>query len=276
MTPSFTGAVGGPSGAGGGGLPCLGSPPCLPRAGTKAGLIAVALSIEGVAPILRRLASACRGPDAIPGVPLRAGAGLLACRGYRGSGGAPDWGTHGVQAQWRPSPGAVAPSGWGGGAPLVRRGGWRPLCRPPAVRGLGGGGGGEGESRRGSPLSPFGSRCSPAVAAGGWLDGPGPGPPCGCLLRGVIRCWGEGGEVGRGGGPRFWGCTPGGGVLWAANPLSSLAPLPATGRRAVVRALTHDPPAPPVSVASSRGTGGGKRGGTGGRWGRRSGLTVSG
>ena len=72
--------------------------------------------MEGVAPILHRLASACRRLDAVRGVPLRAGAGLLAYRGYRGSGRAADWGARGVRAQWRPSPGAAAFSGGGRGS----------------------------------------------------------------------------------------------------------------------------------------------------------------
>ena len=113
VPPSFRGAVGRPRGAGGGGSPYLGPPPCLPRGGTKAGLLGVAQSMEGVAPVLHRLASACRRPDAVRGVPLRAGARLLACRNYCGSGRAADWGARGVRAQWCPFPGAAAISGGG-------------------------------------------------------------------------------------------------------------------------------------------------------------------
>ena len=75
-----------------------------------------------------------------------------------------------------------------------------------------------------------------------------------------------------------------GGYPRAAGALSSPAPLPATGCRSLARALTHDPTAPLVSIASSRGTGrGGKGGGAagagGGGPGQRlvvSGLQVSG
>ena len=123
VPPPFGGAVGGPWGAGGGGSLCLGPPLCLPRAGTKAGLTGPAQSMEGVAPILHRLASACRRPDAVRGIPSRAGAGLLACRGYRGSGRAAGWGARGVQAQWHPSPGAAALSGEGGVGGLPWSGG---------------------------------------------------------------------------------------------------------------------------------------------------------
>ena len=116
---------GGP-GAGGGGSLCLGPFLCLPQAGIQAARYSVALSLEGVAPILHQLASACSRPDAVRGVPLRTGAGLLACRGYCGSWLAADLG----RADYGPSgaPPRLRRPARGGGSPLARRGG----CGPPS------------------------------------------------------------------------------------------------------------------------------------------------
>ena len=115
---------------------------------------------------------------------------------------------------------------------------------------------------------------------GGCLTVSAPAPSVasgsGELAVGGARTAGGGGDSG--------GACPAGGVYRAAGPLSSPPPPPATGFRAVARALTHDPAAPLVSVASSRGTGQGGRGGgaagaRGGGPGQRlvvSGLRLSG
>ena len=87
---------------------CLGPFLCLPRASNKAALIGAAQSMEGVVPILLQLISARCSPDAVPEVPLRAGAGLLVCRGYCGNGRAAAWKARGVWAQWRSFQGARA------------------------------------------------------------------------------------------------------------------------------------------------------------------------
>ena len=167
MRPSFRAPVGRPRGAGGGGSPCLSPPPCLPRAGAKAGPTGVAQSMEDVAPILPRLTSARRRPDAVRGMPLRAGAGLLACPGYRGSGQVADREARGVQAQWRPSPGAAAAQR--AGPTLVRRGACGASVPWVGLRlSLGGGKGGRGGgSRLDSPLSPFGLPVLPTGGCGG-------------------------------------------------------------------------------------------------------------
>ena len=163
VPPSLGGVVGGPRGAGGGGSLCLGPSLCLPWAGTKAGFIGVAQFMEGVVRILFRFMSTCCRPDAVRGVPLRAGAGLLARRGHCGSGrvavgGRMAYVPSGAPPRVsRPSRGGFPP-GWGGG-----RGG--------------GGGGHTGVPRRPSPVPWFVSR----AAAGGWLESPCPDPPCGRL-----------------------------------------------------------------------------------------------
>ena len=95
-------------------LVCLSA---LPRASIKAGRSVVALP-----PTLHRLAFACRRPDAVRGAPLRAGAGLLACRRYFGSGRAADWGHAAYSSaycgsgapSWVPRP---SRGGGGGGGP---------------------------------------------------------------------------------------------------------------------------------------------------------------
>ena len=50
--PSLRGVVGGPRGAGGRGLLCLGSSLCLPWVGTKAGFIGVSQCMKGVVSML--------------------------------------------------------------------------------------------------------------------------------------------------------------------------------------------------------------------------------
>ena len=200
----------GAPGGGGGGSLCLGPSLCLPRAGTKAGHIGVAKPMEGVAPILQRLVSACRRPDAVRGVPLRAGAGLQACRSYCGSGRAADWGARGVRAQWRSSPGAAAL--WGGGSGA---GGAGPESASLAsgCPWVGGGRGGRGGVRAGAPCCPPSVPwCFPPGAVGGWLDGLGPGPLSGRSVRGLA--FGGGGGRGTGG----WAPIPGMGARWGGIP----------------------------------------------------------
>ena len=138
--PLVGGSAGGPRGTEGKGLLCLGLPLCPPRAGIKVGRSVVVLI-----PGLHRPASACRRPDAVCGVPLRAGAGLLARRGHCGSGRAADWGHAAYSSIYRGScapPWVPQPSqGGGGDYPLAWRGvvrGRRPPGRPLAVRGRGG------------------------------------------------------------------------------------------------------------------------------------------
>ena len=164
--------------------------------------------------------------------------------------------------------------GGGGGSPGPAGGvrGRRPRGRPPAVRGLGRGGGGRAMAPRCPPSVP---QCFPPVAAGGWLDGLGPGPPCGWWLRGVSR-WRGGGRGGRGGGAILgagarWGGTPG---RWPA--LLSCPPYGhrASGRRAGPHPRTPRPSRLRRLVAWHRR--GGRGGGGGGRRGRRSGSAVSG
>ena len=150
VPPSPGGVVGRPRGAGGRGSLCLGPSLYLPWAGTKAGFFCITQSMEGVVSILPWFVSVRCRPDAVRGVPLRAGAGLPACRGHCGSGLVTVLGARGAWAQWRFSVGAAALSGGGGGgAPLVRRGGTVPTSpgRPPAIRGLGGGEGERGGGR---------------------------------------------------------------------------------------------------------------------------------
>ena len=79
--------LGGPGGAGDGGSLCLGPPLCLPWAGTKAGFVGVVKFMKVVASIVFWFMSASCRPDAVRGVPLRTGAGLLARCGHCGSGG---------------------------------------------------------------------------------------------------------------------------------------------------------------------------------------------
>ena len=211
VPPSLGGVAGGPRGAGGGGSLCLGPSLCLSWAGTKAGFIGVAQSMEGVVCILLRFTSARRHPYAVHGVPLRAGAGLQACRGHCGSGRVTIRG----RATYGPSgapPRVPRPSrGGGGGSPGPAGGvqGRRPLGRPPAFRGLGGGGGGEGGGRAGAPRRPPSVPWfSSSAAAGGGLKVPAQAPPtagsvaprappCNVFGRGCLA------SVGAGRGP--WG-----------------------------------------------------------------------
>ena len=104
-------------------------------------------------PTLHRLASACRRPDVVRGLPLRAGAGLLACCGSCGSGRAADWGHAAYGSVYRGSgapPWVPRPSwGGGGGSPSGPAGGCRAavplvvsacLCAGGGKRGRVGGG----------------------------------------------------------------------------------------------------------------------------------------
>ena len=77
-------------------------------------------------------------------------------------------------------------------------------------------------------------------------------------------------------GMRFSGSMPGMGEPRAADPYSPPAPIPATGRDAVVGASAHGPPAPRVAAATSCGTVGGGGTGSGGPSGRRPDSAVSG
>ena len=143
----------------GGGSLCPGLSLCPPRAGIEAGRSGVAKS-----PILHRLTSACRPPEAVRGVPLRAGAGLLACGSYCWSGRAADWG----RAEYGPCgapPRVPRPcrGGWGGGPPSR----WPSSGCPRAW-------GEKGEGGGGFPQSPPVPRCCTPVAVGGWPDSLGP------------------------------------------------------------------------------------------------------
>ena len=157
------GSASGPPGAGPGGLLCSGLSLCPPRAGIKA-----CRSVVALPPTLHRLASPCRCLDAVRGVPLRAGAGLLACRGYCWSGRAADWGrvAYGPSGAPPPPPPGVAALLKGRGLPLARRGGCGtavPLAGLWLSVGLGGERGEVGR-RGGSRLSPFGA---PVLLSGG-------------------------------------------------------------------------------------------------------------
>ena len=173
--------LGGPRGAGGGESLCLGSSLCLPCAGTKAGFIGVVQPMEGVASILLRFVSAHCRPDAVCGVPLRAGAGLQACRGHCGSGWVAVWGrvAHGPSGAPPRAPRSSRKGGVVLGWPGEGGGGQGRgfLCRPPAFRGLGGGRGG-GRASSGLPVviprSPDAFR---RQLRGGWLEGLSPGCP---------------------------------------------------------------------------------------------------
>ena len=141
---------------------------------------------------------------------------------------------------------------------------------PPAGQSGGGGGG---------------SVCLPPVAAGGWLDGVGPGPPCGRWLRGVSR-WreGEGEGEGDGGlGPDSGGGRPVGGYPrpLARTPLLSPFGPPGVGSLCWPSPTTPPPLSAPLPrpVAPAGGGGGGAAGAGGGSPGQRlvvSGLRVSG
>ena len=297
VPPSLGGVVGGPLGAGGWGLLCLGQSLCLPRVGTKASFIGVAQSMEGVVSILFWFVSAGCRLGAVREVPLRAGAGPQACVGHCGSGQVAVWG----RVVYGPSgapPWVPRPSRGGGGLPWPGGGGTGLTSHWQAsgFLGAGGGEGGDGGARvRATHRPPPDPRClSPAAAGGGWLKGLGQGPPygrwCGAarpsLLRGRPGLVGvpglrarpggsaAGGSVpavtptqapcgwpGGGGdgrcGPRFSGSAPGGGAPQAAGPHSPPALLPVTGRPAVVWAFAHGRPAPRVAAVSSHGTGGG-------------------
>ena len=186
VPPSPGGVVGRPRGAGGRGSLCLGPSLYLPWAGTKAGFFCITQSMEGVVSILPWFVSVRCRPDAVRGVPLRAGAGLPACRGHCGSGLVTVLGARGAWAQWRFSLGAAALSGGGGGGggspgPV---GGYSANVPWPASSDprAGGGGGREGGgSRQGFPSAPFRPLVNLPGSCGGWLEGPGPDPPYGRL-----------------------------------------------------------------------------------------------
>ena len=187
----WSGSVGGSRGARGGGFLSLGLFLCLPHTGTNAGFVGVALFMEGVVCILLRFMSVRSCLGAVRGG--RCGAplctdGWLAGRLVAwlapqlaevtvGTGRAGDGpGACGVWALWPSASGAaVLPGGraflaWRGGTGLMSP------SRPPASRGWGG-----GRPRWGSavPLSPFGPPVLSPGGCGGWLEGPGPGPPHG-------------------------------------------------------------------------------------------------
>ena len=121
----------------GGGSPCLGPSLCLPWAGNKAGVIGVALAMEGVAPIPLRFVLACC-PRArsvwCPGVVARVRLSIVVPVGAGG------WG---VGAGPAPAslPGAAVLPGGGGIIPSASGGGGG--RRPHGLR-AGGGGGGTG------------------------------------------------------------------------------------------------------------------------------------
>ena len=172
--PLVAGPAGGARGAGGGGLLCLRLSLCPPpRVGIKAGRSVVALP-----PALHRLAFACHRPDAACGVPLRAGAGQLARRGYSGSGRAADRGLAAYGSVYRGSgapPRVPRPYRWGVSLWLGGGGAGRPfpwLGCPWAGGGRGRRGGGGGALRCPPPLVP---RCCSPVAAVGLLDALSPG-----------------------------------------------------------------------------------------------------
>ena len=196
-----------------------------------------------MAAILHRLASACRPPDAVCRVPVRAGAGLLACHSYCGSGRAADWGRAAYGPSGAPPP--VPRPSWGGGSPLAWQGGCGaavPLAGLRPSMGLGGGGEGRGGEGGGAPRCrpPVPWCCSP-VAAGGGPDDLGP-------RRSAI--------VGG-------GCTP------------LLLPFHPTGVRL---SCGPSPTGPPVLSSPSPRRSAPARGGRGrgGRWGWWSGSAVSG
>ena len=165
---------GGPAGQGVGRSPCCGLFLSPPRAGTKAGCFVCALPST-----LHWLTSEWCRPVAAHGVPLRAGAGLPACRGHCGSGTAADWrhaayssaGRDGGAPPWvlQPSGGGVPPRAWRGGCGTVV---------PLAILWLSAGRGKRGGWEWGPPRSP-----SPVpwrrslAAAGGRPGGPGPEGP---------------------------------------------------------------------------------------------------
>ena len=259
IPPSLGGSVRGPWGAGGGASLCLGPFHCLPRLGTKAGFIGVAQCMEGVVSLLLSFVLACCRPDAVRGVPLRAGTGLQACPSHCGSARVSVWG----RAAYWPSgapPRVLKPfQGRGGGLPGPAGGGYRadvPLAgRRPFVGRRGEreerGGGRAGAPHR-PPLVPW---CLPPVAAGSLLEGLGPDPPRGrwrsaarpSLLHGGSGELAAGGStpavscavwVVGGGGDGEWAPVPGVGARqggtpgrWPALPP---APLAATGRQTVV------------------------------------------
>ena len=202
--------------------------------------------------------------------------------------------TVGGRAAYGPSgapPRVPRPSRGGGGLPLPGGEASGPTSPWPASgipRAGGGIGVRGGVSRRGSPSPPFGPLVLFSGGCGGWLEGPGPGPPYGrqcsaarpSLQRVRPGLFGVPGRRARPGGLAAGGSVPfatpahapcgwpgvgggegdGGGAPRAAGPHSPPALLPATGRRAVVWAFAHRPPAPRVAAASSRGTGWGGRG----------------
>ena len=122
-------------------------------------------------------------------MPLRAGAGLLACRGYCGCGRAADWGPAAYGSvyrcsgapSWVPWPSPGGGGGGDGGSPSGPAGGVRG-CRPPGwpltVGGLGGGEGGRAEGRAlpAFPLRPPGAALRWLRRRGLTVSGPGRQP----------------------------------------------------------------------------------------------------
>ena len=208
-------------------------------------------------PPLHWLASACRRPDAVCGVPLRIGAGLLACRGYHGSGWASDWGHAAYSCAYSGSdapPWVPWPSRGGGGLPLARRGVFGapiPLTGLWLSVGWGGGEGGGGEGG-GLPAVPL---RSPGAALR-WLRGGG------------LMVSAPGGQL----------LTGGGGALPSCFPSTH------KGARLSIGPSPSGPPLlslllPRRGAPAGGGGGGGLAGAGGGGWGQRlvvSGLRVSG
>ena len=134
----------------GGGSPCIGPSLCLPWAGNKAGLLDVALAMEGVASIPLRFVLACCPWARFVWRPCVLARVRLAIRVPAEAGG---WGVEAGPAPASLPGAAVLPGGRGTvPSPSGGVGGRRP--RGPRVRGgLGGQG---GELRPGSPAPPSG------------------------------------------------------------------------------------------------------------------------
>ena len=192
-----SGSVGGSRGSGGRGSLCLALSLCLPRTSTNAGFFCVALSREGVVPILLRFVyvRSCLGAvrEGRRGEPLCTG-GWLAGRpvgwpapqlaevtvGTEWAGDSPR--ARGVWALWRSAPGAaLLPVGRGGrGLPWPGRGGTglRSPIQLPALCGLRGGGGGGGRARVVESLCPpSGPRFHSLAAAGAGSRAQAQAPP---------------------------------------------------------------------------------------------------